>query len=35
MSAPQGVAPGGYQAWLDVANGSTNVAHAALYTLFK
>ena len=35
MSAPQGVAPGGYQAWLDLANGSTNVAHAALYTLFK
>jgi subtilisin family serine protease len=35
MNSPQGIAPGGYQAWLEVGGASGNVAHAALYTLFK
>jgi minor extracellular serine protease Vpr len=35
MNSSQGAATGGKQAYLEVAAGGTNVAHAALYTLVK
>jgi minor extracellular serine protease Vpr len=35
MSAAQGMAAGGYQAYLEIASGGGNVAHAALYTFIK
>jgi subtilisin family serine protease len=35
MDASKGAAPGGAQGWLEVGTGAANVAHAALYTIFK
>jgi hypothetical protein len=35
MTATKVAAAGGHQAWLTVSNGSTTIAHAAVYALVK